>query len=406
MTSQRNIIKEIHYLLSQFPIVAILGARQVGKSTLLKQILPKASFFDLENEADLKRIEIDATLFLQEVQTPIIIDEAQFLPKLFSALRVAVDKNRNTPGQFLLSGSSSPELLNNISETLAGRVAVVELNGFSWQEAFKNPVLNLPEVLKDASKLTTLKPNFSKKQLLDLCFYGSYPEPFLKHKDNKFFSLWMQNYIKTYVDRDVRRLFPTLNIDNYKRFVQMLAFSSGDMINAARFANALGTSQPTITKYLAIIEQTFLWRKLPAYENNHLKSLIKTPKGHLRDTGLINHFLHLKTPDDMKSHPQFGQIWESFIIEQIIRHFDNQLQDADFSYYRTKNGAEIDLIIAFNNQIIPIEIKVASTYKKSHIQNLNKFINQHNCPFGLLINNGDTVFKISKNVYQIPAVCL
>jgi predicted AAA+ superfamily ATPase len=402
---KRNITESINYLLNNFPCVVILGARQVGKSTLLKQILPNASFFDLERDADFQRINNDPELLLQETNRPIIFDEAQISASLFKALRVEIDKNRDQAGQFLLSGSSSPELLKHISETLAGRVAIVELEPFQWQEGLKK---NYPDLITALSEeeFQSLQPNFNKRELLELCLYGGYPEPFLKRDDTKFFRLWMENYIKTYVERDIRALFPSLQLDVYKRFVQMLAYASGEIINNSNFARSLDVSQPTIKNYLNIIEGTFLWRKIPSYQKNLTKRIIKMPKGYLRDTGLINYFLRIQTVNDLKSHPQFGRIWEIFISEQLIRHFKNKIENIEYFYYRTHNQAEIDLIIETQTGLIPIEIKSGFSSSKRQIQTLQRFIEEHHCPFGLLINNGDEIFKLSQNIYQLPAIYL
>ncbi len=404
----RSVTPSVHYLLNNFPAVAVLGARQVGKSTLLQHIFPHAVFFDLEHDADFQRINDDPALLLQEIGRPIVFDEAQLSPSLFRALRVAIDQNRQQMGQFLLSGSSSPQLLQQISETLAGRIAIVELDPLSWHEiTSKNTASDFfVAALENPEQLMQLKPRLNKQELLNLCLYGGYPEPVLKRQDKKFFRLWMDNYLKTYVERDIRALFPQLNIDAYKRFVQMLAFASGDIINASKFARSLDVSQPTIKHYLEIIEGTFLWRKIPSYQKNTRKRLVKMPKGHLRDTGIINYFLRLQNENDMKAHPQFGQIWEIFITEQIIRHFKNKLESIEYYYYRTQNQAEVDLVLETSYGLIPIEIKAGSVTSKRQIRSLEQFIEEHNCPYGLVVNNGDEIYKLSDKVYQLPAIYL
>lgn len=401
---RRDMQQSIHYLLQHFPAVAVLGARQVGKSTLLRHTLPDAAFFDLERDSDFQRINDDPALLLQETNRPIIFDEAQLSASLFRALRVAIDQQRDQAGQFLLSGSSSPHLLRHISETLAGRVAMVELDGLMWHEVLGRQGNNLLAALAKPALFRDLKPVTNKQELLSLCLHGGYPEPVLKRADKKLFRLWMENYLKTYVERDIRALFPQLNLDAYKRFVQMLAFASGDMINSSNFARSLDVSQPTIKNYLAIVEGTFLWRQIPSYQKNASKRLVKMPKGHLRDTGLINYLLRIQSEDDMKAHPQFGRIWETFVIEQLIRHFRNGLENASFYYYRTQHQAEIDLIIETDDGLIPVEIKAGSVTAKRQLAALEQFIQEYRCPYGLVINNGDEVFKLSDAVYQVPAI--
>ncbi len=304
---KRNLYESIRYMLSHFPCVAIIGARQVGKSTLMRQLLPHASFFDLERESDFARIHRDTEFFLRDNPTPLCIDEAQLCPQLFEAMRVKIDENRKQPGQYLLSGSSSPELLNNISESLAGRVAIVELGTFTIAESALQSVPSFYSHLQsgDFTGIDKLQNHITKDQLYEALLYGGYPEPFLKRSEKQFYDLWMENYFRTYIDRDIRRLFPQLNMDAYKRFIRMLAFASGDLINISNFAMSLDVSQPTAKSYFDIAEGTFLWRRIPSFQDNQMKSLIKMPKGHLRDTGLIHYLLNINNIEQLKSHPQY-----------------------------------------------------------------------------------------------------
>ncbi|MBI4753995.1 MAG: ATP-binding protein [Betaproteobacteria bacterium] len=402
----RDCADTVRRLLEKFPAVAVLGARQVGKSTLLRHVLPDARFFDLERAADFQRIEDDPELLLQETAGPMVFDEAQLSPKLFGALRVAIDQRRDLPGQFLLSGSSSPHLLRRVSETLAGRVAIVELATLSWHEITGRPANDLPGALANPETLRELAPTTDKQTLLSLCLYGGYPEPVLKRKDREFFRLWMENYLKTYVERDIRGLFPQLKLVAYRRFVQMLAFASGEQINAANFARSLDVSQPTIRHYLEIVEGTFLWRQLPSYQHNATKRIVKMPKGHLRDSGLICYLLRLQNEDDMKAHPQFGRLWESFIVEQVMRHFGNRAERVECFYYRTQNQAEVDLILETDHGLVPIEIKAGSTTAKRQLIALERFVAEHKCRYGLVINNGDEIVRLSPVVVQLPAIYL
>ncbi len=404
----RESCESISYLLNRFPCVVVLGARQVGKSTLLGQILPKTKVFDLDKQADFQRINNDPALFLQETDRPVVVDEAQLSPDFFKALRVEIDHHRQKKGQFLLTGSSSPQLLQNISESLAGRVAIFELDPMTWHEVFDqaNKVTTLVDDFSNPNQLKQRQPQLSKVQLLELCLHGGYPEPVLGRDDRQYWSLWMENYVKTYVERDVRSLFPQLNLQSFRRFVQMMAHASGTLINYSDFARSLDVSQPTIKHYFEIAEGTFLWRRLSSFSANTKKRIVKMPKGHLRDTGLINYFLKIHSVDELKSHPQYGRIWETFIIEQLIRSFNNKLQQIDYGYYRTQNKAEIDLIFHGKFGVVPIEIKSGSITEKKQLRTLTQFIEENNCPFGLLINNGDEVYKMTDKIYQLPAIYL
>ncbi len=400
-------IADLKKLLATFPCVVVIGARQVGKSTLVKQVLPKASFYDLEKYDDYQLINSNPDFFLSETATPLIIDEAQLSPALFKALRVAIDRDRKTNGRFLLSGSSSPELLKNISESLAGRVAILELPGFSWEEAFEEGESQFVDYIFDIEKLKTLKTTLIRKQVMELCLYGSYPEPFLIREDAISYKLWQENYIKTYIERDIRALFPGLNLEAYRRFISMLAFSSGEILNISKLSSALAISESSVRHYLDIAEGTFIWRKLKPYESNQKKRLIKSPKGYLRDTGLINYFLKIQTLDQLQGHPHYGYIWEVFVIEQILKSLNRKIGLIyDAYFYRTKHKLEVDLIIETPQGLIPIEIKSSQELRSDAPRHLSQFIEEYNCPHGIIISNGERIQKISEKIIEVPAIYL
>jgi uncharacterized protein len=404
---KRDAVKAINFLMKNFPCVVVLGARQVGKSFLLKKIFPKVRIFDLEDEVDFNRIQNSPKVFLEEVMEPVLIDEAQLCPEFFRALRVRIDQNRSKNGRFLLTGSSSPDLLKNISESLAGRVAVMELDNFSWNEAQEVKASDFYKEIQNLKKLKNLKLNYQKKFLDELMFYGQYPEVFLARSNKKFFGQWMKNYFKTYVERDIHSLFPNLNLEAFKKFIKMLAFSSGSPVNLSDFSKSLDISQPTVKNYIEIAEGTFIWRNIRAYESKNLSSrLIKAPKGHLRDTGLINYSLKLNSIEDMKAHPQYGRLWELFVIEQIIKGFNNQLIDNEYFYLRTQSKAEIDLIIEGESGLIPIEIKSGTTTDPRKLVSLRSFIEKENLSHGILVNNGDEIFMLDEKIIQVPAIFL
>lgn len=403
---RKDLINSISYLLESFPVVALLGARQVGKSTLLKKIFPNSTILDLEKAADFDRVQRDPELLFKELNAPYIIDEAQRCPELFKAMRVEVDKKRSTNGRFLISGSSSPELLKNINETLAGRVATLEISPFEWSECQQIDQSNFYTSLEDLNKLDKIGPQSNHRFILDVCLHGGYPDPFLKREDKTYFDLWFQNYIKSYVEQDIRELFPSLNLDAYRRFIQMMATSTGEIINASNFARSLDVTQPTIKKYMEIMEGTFIWRKLLPFEGSAKKRVVKMPRGHLRDSGLASYLLNIHTENELKGHYLFGRIWEGFIIEQILKGLERNLIKHSAYFYRTNNQSEIDLIIEGRFGIIPIEIKSGSSTSSSQLRTLSNFIKELDCPYGIVINNGTEIFLLKENIIQIPAIYL
>ncbi len=404
---KRSSAESIAYLMKKFPAVAVLGARQVGKTTLLHQLLPSAPFFDLEREADYDRIKSDPEFFLSQYQETIVLDEAQLCPELFPALRVSIDKRRKENGQYVFSGSSSPLLTKSLSESLAGRVAVFELSPLHLQESWGH-LSNFYDWLIIGKKVgyEDLKVVTTWDQLIQSCYYGGFPDPFLQRNDTNYFGLWMSNYFKTYIERDIRKLFSGLNIEAYRRFIRMLASSSGSILKASNFSKSLDVSEPTVKAYLGIAEGTFLWRSVPSFQKNLKKRIVKMPKGYIRDAGLLNYLLNITNIGVLKTHPYFGIIWETFIIEQIIRGLQARLVDFRYFYYRTHNQAEVDLVLEGPFGLIPIEIKLGIRIDYKQINALEKFVKEYKCPFGFVINNGDKPQLLSPHVLQIPATCL
>lgn len=405
---KRHIQSGVQELLQQFPCVAILGARQVGKTTLIHSLLPNAKHYDLERRSDYDRIVSDPDFFLSQHKTPITIDEAQLCPDLFKALRVAIDENRERKGQYLLSGSSSPELLHHISESLAGRVAMVYLGGFQESESKGLPPSALYGLIRLGAheQFLTLENRFSSEESFSNCFLGSYPEPTLKRASTTFYDRWMHNYIDTYLKRDIRSLFPGLAIQTYEKFIEMLTTASGQIINASNFARSLDVSQPTIKNYLRIAHGTFIWRQLPSYEKSIAKRVTKMPKGHFRDTGLLCYMLNISSTDALVRHQYFGFIWESFVTEEILKGFENQLINVKPYYYRTRNHAEIDLVLEGRFGLVPIEIKAGLSTEKKKLRALSDFIEENSCPYGIVINNAKEPILLAPKIYQIPAGCL
>ncbi|MCE2929600.1 MAG: AAA family ATPase [Candidatus Caenarcaniphilales bacterium] len=400
----RKLSTKIKEALEMFPCVVVLGARQVGKTTLLKMILPKAQFFDLEKLSDFDYIDSDPELFLNNHKDPLVIDEAQLCPNLFKALRVKIDEERSKTGRFLLSGSSSPLLLNQISETLAGRVAIIEIPCLSWDEALERKSSKFYDYIFSPEKFSSLKKLYERQELYELCLYGLYPEPFLKRKNANFYHSWQENYFKTYIERDIRNLFPKLEIENYRKFVQMLIQSSGDTVKYSNFASSLSVSEPTVKQYLEIAQGTFVWQLLRAFDKSSTKRLIKMPKGYLADNVLINYFNKFQNTDQMISNIYFGFIWEGFVINQIRKNIDRIYTNINYYYYRTQHKAEIDLVLDTAQGLIPIEIKSGSSFKSDQLISLKNFISEYKCKYGIVINNGAEIREIAANIYQIPAV--
>jgi predicted AAA+ superfamily ATPase len=404
---RRNIAYKINALLDMFPIVAIIGARQSGKTTLARTVCADWMYVDLEKTSDFNRVEFDPEFFLSEHPEHVIFDEAQLLPKLFELLRSSVDEQREKKGRFLLTGSSSFSLLTQISETLAGRVAIVELGTCKANELANKPMNKFYTLLQNELSPQCFKslepPLISLQDIQHAWYLGGYPEPALKD-DTNFYWHWMENYEQTYIYRDVARQYPKLNKVSYQRFISILSQLSGTILNKSEIARALEVSEGSIREYLNIAEGTFLWRALPSYEKSGIKSTIKMPKGHIRDSGLLHSLLGITHPEKLYSNPIVGRSFEGFIIEEIIKGISaTMLTHWSPCYYRTRGGAEIDLILEGPFGCLPIEIKHGANVTKRQLTSLEQFVIDQQLPFGLLVNQASEPCWLTRHIFQLPA---
>lgn len=368
----RKIQNHIHDLLSYFPAVGIIGPRQVGKTTLVKQLMTQIKqpsiYLDLEYPGDLSKLN-DPVLFLEQNQDYcIIIDEVQRMPELFPVLRSLIDQNR-IPGRFILLGSASPEIIQNSSESLAGRIAYVQLTPFNFLEVQYISTLNL------------------------LWFRGGFPNALLAPDDN-LSKTWLQQFVMTYIERDLPMLgFPgTPKVAN--RLWQMLAHYNGNLLNASNFSKALGISVPTSLKYIDFFENAFLVRRLQPWEFNAKKRLVKSPKIYIRDTGLLHHLAGIKDFNSLMGNILIGSSWEGYVIEQIAQILPD---DYGVYFYRTQAGAEADLVIVRGiKPICCIEIKFTSSPSAS--KGLMNVISDLGTQKNYIITPQSDTFYVNKQV--------
>lgn len=405
---QRNISKKISYLTNHFPAVAILGVRQGGKTYLAKQNFPSWKYFDLENVNDFNLISHDPLFFFTQNSRHIIIDEAQYYPELFASLRGVIDASREENGRFVITGSSSPEILEYISESLAGRIAIVELGTLKANEFYQKSLSPFYEIFAgkiDKNSLDAFVNQdapLTNEQMQNMWLFGGYPQPILQ-KDELYYQQWMQNYFDTYVNRDLAKLFPRLNKVKYRQFLTMLGNLSGTIINRHELGRALELSEGAIRDYLTIAAGTYVWRNLPSYTKNTKKALVKMSKGYLRDTGLLHYILRINDSTSLFSHPVVGRSFEIFVIEELLKGLQSTMvTNFDCSYYRTYDGAEIDLILEGTFGMLPIEIKYGVTTLPKQLRTLRQFIDEHNLPLGIVINQAPKAMWLAPKIVQIP----
>ena len=396
---------QLNELLNFFPCVVITGVRQCGKTTLLQNLPEPWQVYDMEKSSDADMVARDPELFFRLHPTHIALDEAQLVPEIFPALRVAIDADRKTAGRVIITGSSSPSLITSISESLAGRVGIIEMAPFTYAEASNQPISGIAQCIAQGPQpgdfLALLPPKDALQAIHRYWHRGGYPEPWVKD-NGRFTTLWMQNYVKTYLERDILRLFPGIARQKYKLFLQMLSHLSGSVINYSDIARTLGVSPPTVRDYFEIAHGTFIWRKITPYERSAQKRIIKHPKGYIRDSGLLHHLLHLKEQEDILSHPALGQSWESMVMENLLRELGAQGASFEYYYYRTSGGAEVDLILEGDFGLVPIEIKYGQNISARDLRGIRDFVNERNCPYGLVINNDEKIRRYDEKIIGIP----
>jgi predicted AAA+ superfamily ATPase len=339
---QRQSQQKLTQLLQQFPAVGLLGPRQVGKTTLAfaqKTLDPNTLYLDLELPSAQRQLDDPEAFLMAHAHQLIIMDEVQRMPELFGILRGVIDQRRRmgqASGQFLLLGSATGVLLQQSSESLAGRVAYVELPALQASEIFTTPQ--------------------SAKDLSALWVRGGFPLSWLAKSDAASMT-WREVFISTYLEKDIPALGPRIPATTLRRLWTMLAHHQGELLDQSKLAAALAISGQTVSRYIDLLCDLMLVRRLPAWHGNVGKRLIRSPKVYVRDSGLVHALLGLSNQDALLGHPVAGSSWEGFVIEQLI----NAAPQAQASFYRTSNGAEVDLVLTFRNQQTwTIEIKRSS----------------------------------------------
>jgi len=377
---KRIIQKDVENSLSTFPVVCILGPRQVGKTTLAKEIQKKISssvYIDLELPSDYNKLN-EPELYLSEQKNKlIIIDEIQQKPELFSIIRALVDQDRKN-GRFLILGSSSPDLVKQSSESLAGRIVFHNLSAFL---------------------ITELESD--KKTVDKLWIRGGFPDSFLAKNEEASLN-WRESFIKTYLERDIPNFGIKIPSIQLRRFWMMLAHSHGSLWNASKIASALGVSAPTAKYYLDILEETFIVRHLPPFYSNIKKRLVKSPKIYIRDSGLLHNLFGIENKEGLLGHPAAGHSWEGFVIEQVINMLPKKYT---FYFYRTSSGAEVDLVVVKGDKpVLCIEVKLSLSPVPTQ-GFFNSMIDLH-CYNGIIIYPGNDTYSIKNDVKIMPILKL
>lgn len=367
----RNLTKNLQKLATYFPVVSITGPRQSGKSTIIQLAFPKHDYLNLENETLYHKAKNDPIGFIFNTKNNTIIDEAQLIPELFSAIQLFVDKY-DTSGRFILSGSQNFLLSKKINQSLAGRIGLAKLLPLSYSE------------------IKTTKIDVSINELI---LNGGYPR---LHKSNIPPKLFYANYLNTYIKRDVEGFLSVNNSIDFSKLIQLLASNTGNLLNYSRLANDLAIDIKTVRNWISILVSSYVIYLLPSYSANTRKQVIKTPKIYFLDTGLLCYLLKLHTVEELINSENFGSIFENYIIIEQIKKYYNELSDPEIYYYRDKSKMEIDMVdLSEVGAFKACEIKSGMTFKPEYIRNIsrsNQLLNKKNID-KYLIYKGNYTFS-------------
>ena len=364
----RHIETVIRQHTGKYPVLAITGPRQSGKTTMLKTIFEDYRYISLENPDNRAFAADDPVGFLREYSERVIFDEVQQVPSLFSYIQTIVDESRQM-GQFILSGSQNFQLLNNITQSLAGRVALFKLLPFDFAE------------MKSADLLADTFP--------EVCLNGFYPAIYDRSIDPAIF---YANYIQTYVERDVTELANIRDLRQFRTFLSLCAARIGQLMNLSSIANECGISQPTAKAWLSILESSYITFPLQPFYRNFSKRVVKTPKIYFYDTGLLCHLLGIRDTATFAESTLRGNIFENLVIAEIYKQNEHLYLHKDYWFWRDSNGHEVDLLTQSGNLYDIFEIKSTQTIMTEHFSGLNYFneISENNAGRKTLIYGGST----------------
>jgi len=411
----RTIEKSLNNLIGKFPVIMITGPRQVGKTTVLNHLVvslkEKVNYVTLDNILIRKQAIEDPELFLRTYEQPLIIDEFQYAPELLNYIKIKVDEarknsmfgdGRKVGTMYYLTGSQVFKSMENVSESLAGRVGILDLYGFSTRELNSlEETLFIPDInlLKNKEKLNKL----STKQLFKRIINGSYPEIVNANEEER--DKFYESYIRTYIERDVRQVINVKDENKFIKFISCVAARTAQEYNASDIASDVEIDSKTADEWLSILKNTHLVYMLQSYSNNNVQKVIKRPKMYFMDTGLACYLTGYFNAETLEKSAYNGAIFETYVVSEIVKSFTNNGKDPRMRlyYYRDSNMKEIDLLIVYDNKVYPIEIKKSANPGVNAIKNFDVVEK-----FGLDIVNGivlcmiDEIFAIDENNYYIP----
>ena len=349
MYIEREMSETLRIVMNEYPIVTISGPRQSGKTTFAKKCLPEYGYVNLEDADSAEFARSDPKGFLRQYPVPLIIDEAQRVPELMSSLQVAVDGRRDKMGQYVLTGSHQSLLREKVSQSLAGRTAILDLLPLSLAE------------------LGAIADGMSADEIM---FKGFMPEIY---RQGVAPARYYRNYLRTYVERDVRMMVNIRNLAMFEKFLRLLAGRVGQLVNLSQLSVEVGVSSTTLNEWLSILEASYIVYRLKPYSGNFAKRFVKTAKLYFTDVGLATHLLGISTAEQLGRDPLRGSLFENLVVMDAVKRFMNRDEEVQFYFVRTQTGFEIDLLIESGGKLRPVEIKAAATYRDALAANVRRF---------------------------------
>ena len=383
---KRTLSQKLVALARKFPVVSVTGPRQSGKTTLTRMVFQDYDYVSLEDPNEREFAQSDPKGFLRRFADGVILDEIQRAPHLLSYIQGIVDSD-SFRGKFILTGSQQFHMMEKVSQTLAGRTAIVYLLPFSLDEL-------MGETPSDPWKIDTLpdkrrKPSFNLEEIL---YQGLYPRIHDKKPETQ---VWLSAYYRTYVERDVRDIANIGNLETFQRFVRLCAGRSGQLLNHSSLAADCGISHTTARHWISILQAGFIIHLLPPHHENFSKRIIKSPKLYFLDTGLLCYLLRIREPHDIPTHAMKGAIFETFVMSELYKAFAHRGETPPLYFWRDRTGHEVDIVIDTGKKLIPVEVKSGETVDHSLLDGLRYFISLGTpaSKTGVLIHGGEARYQ-------------